>query len=67
MNNKLTISISAPQFEQYQMVTLHWNDEEYPTKIVRRWFDADDGCWSYETTVDQPRLYPEDVLEAREE
>ena len=33
-------------------------------KVTRRWYDADDGCWWYETTVNQPKLYPEGVLEA---
>ena len=28
---------------------------------------TDDCCWSYETTVDQPRHYPEGVLEHRQE
>ena len=64
MNDRPTITIPAPKFELYQLVTLHWNDEAHPTKVTRRWFDADDGCWHYETTVDQLRLYPEDVLEA---
>lgn len=68
MNDRSLIQVPAPKFEQYESVILHWNSQEYRTKIVRRWFDVDDGdgCWWYETTVEQLRLYPEKVLEHRE-
>lgn len=64
MTDRATISIPAPQFEQYELVTLHWNDKTHSTKIIRRCFNADCASWEYETTVGQPRLYPEGSLEA---
>ena len=68
MNNRPTITIPAPKFDQYEFVTLSWNDREHRTKIVRRWLDLDDGngCWWYETTVEQPRLYPEGAIAMNE-
>lgn len=65
MNTRPTISIPTPKFDKYELVMLHWNDQEHPTKVVRRWFDADDGAWWYETTVEQPQLYPEQALDPR--
>jgi hypothetical protein len=61
-----TIQIKAPKFELYQAVTLYWNEKQYNTKIVRRWFDLDDrsdGYWWYKVSNDE-QFYPEDSLEA---
>ena len=37
MNNRPTITIPAPKFEQYQLVIVYWNDQEHVTQTVRRW------------------------------
>lgn len=68
MNSTSKITIRCPKFEQFEFVVLHWNDQEHRTKIVQRWLDLDDGdgCWWYETTVKQSRLFPEGVFEHRE-
>lgn len=67
MNDRPTISIPAPKFEQHELVTLHWNKRfSYSTKIVRRLFNIEWGTWHYETTAGQPLLYPEEVIEHRE-
>lgn len=60
-------SVRAPKFELYQLVILHWNREARHTKIVRRFFDPDDGVdgtWVY-LVSDNDRPYPEGVFEAR--
>ena len=45
--NRLTIEISAPQFDLYEFVTLYWNEQERTVKVVRRWFDLEDDQWWY--------------------
>ncbi|GAC1456914.1 MAG: hypothetical protein NVS2B14_00280 [Chamaesiphon sp.] len=60
-----SIEIPAPRFDQYQFVTLYWNDEVRATKVVRRWYDFDDGYWWYVLNGDD-RFYPGSVLEERE-
>jgi len=42
------MNIPEPRFEQYQLVTLHWNDKEYATKVIKRLYDLDEGVWMYE-------------------
>ena len=64
-----TIQIRAPKFELYELVTLHWNNQERSTKIVRRWLDIDDGgegYW-YKVAGDDQQFYPEGALEPRRE
>lgn len=65
-NNRPQLSIPPPKFEQYESVILQWNSQEYRTKIVRRWFDVDDGdgSWWYKVSEDE-RFYPEGVLEGK--
>lgn len=66
MNKRPNIQIPKSKFELYELVTLYWNDQERPTKIVRRWFDFDDdsGYWWYKVELDE-QLYPEAVFEPR--
>lgn len=47
MNDKPQLQIRAPRFELYELVTLHWNNQERPIKVVRRWLDLDDGGEGY--------------------
>jgi len=47
MNDKLQIQTRAPRFELYEPVTLHWNNQDRPTKVVRRWLDINDGAEGY--------------------
>ena len=57
-----TIQIPAPSFEQYESVSLHWNDEQYSTRIVRRIYDLEENCWLYEVSG-KNGLFSADVLE----
>ncbi len=59
--SNLTIQISAPQFDQYEFLTLYWNEQEQTVKVVRRWFDLEDNQWWYKIQ-DSEVLYPENVL-----
>lgn len=65
MQDKSKIQIRAPKFELYELVTLYWNGQELPNKIVQRWFEidyGDEGEWSYKIAGDE-QLYPEGALE----
>jgi|GEM_PF-2810857 len=42
------MDIPEPRFEQYDLVTLHWNERIYATKVIKRVHDLDDGVWMYE-------------------
>ncbi len=67
MNDQPKIQIRAPRFELYELVTLHWNGQELPTKVVQRWFEidyGDEGHWSYKIAGDK-QLYPQGALEPR--
>lgn len=59
-----SIQLCAPKFELYQLVVVHWNDEQHATQVVRRWLDLDDGegCWWYKVH-NLERLFPEQVIE----
>lgn len=61
--------ITPSQFDLYQLVTLRWNSQERPTKVVRRFFDPDDGndgSWYYSLSVSE-KPYPETVIEPRDD
>jgi len=58
---KLTIEISAPQFDLYEFLTLNWNEQERTVKVVRRWFDLEDNQWWYKIQGSEI-LYPENAL-----
>ncbi len=63
------IQIRAPKFNLYEQVTLYWNNQECRTKIGQRWFNPDDGpsgYWFYKVSEDG-KLYPEEVLEPRDD
>lgn len=60
------ITIRAPKFELYQLVTLYWNQSATHTKIVKRFYDPDDSTWLYLVANDDTP-YPESVFEARED
>ena len=67
MNDKPKLLITAPKFNQDQLVTLRWNNQERITRVVRRLFDLDDssgGSWWYKDLEDG--FYPEGALEARD-
>lgn len=55
------IEIPAPQFELYEFVTLHWNEQERQVKVVRRWFNLDDNQWCYKIQGSEI-LYPENAF-----
>ena len=57
--------INSPLFELYESVILYWDNQQHKTKVVRRWFDFDDGdgCWWYELNGMGDRLYPESAIE----
>ncbi len=59
--NKSTIEISAPKFDLYEFLTLHWNEQERTVKVVRRWFDLDDNQWWYKVQNSEV-LYPENAF-----
>ena len=67
MNDRPKIRSSCEQIRTIRTGLLYWNNQERPTKIVRRWFDFDDapdGYWWYKVTGDE-QLYPEAALEPR--
>lgn len=42
------MKIPKPQFELHELVTLHWNEKQHTTQIVKRLFDPDAEQWSFE-------------------
>lgn len=47
------MKIQKPKFELYQLVTLHWNGHNYPTKIIKRYYDPDLEQWFYQVNIRQ--------------
>lgn len=41
------MNIPEPHFDQYELVVLHWNGQQYPTQIVKRIYDPDKDEWMY--------------------
>lgn len=62
----MKITIPAPKFDLYELVTLHWNDEQRKTRVVARWYNLDAGEWSYEVAGMTKAFYPASALEARD-
>jgi hypothetical protein len=65
-----TIKVPAPKFELYELVTLHWNGIEYPTRIVEASFRLSGHEWVYQVAqcsneIDEERFFNESVLEAQ--
>jgi hypothetical protein len=42
------MTIPDPQFDLYELVTLHLNGKQYQGKITKRLFDPDEEYWSYQ-------------------
>ncbi|MEL7406322.1 MAG: hypothetical protein AAFN00_05090 [Cyanobacteria bacterium J06558_2] len=62
MSDTNLISIPAPRFALYESVNLSWNGE-HKTQIVARWYDLDDGCWSYKCkNMGDEQFYPESMI-----
>jgi hypothetical protein len=58
------ISVRAPKFDLYEIVSLHWNDRTGQGRIVKRWLDFNDELWFYQLDgIGSSRLCPEDALE----
>ena len=60
------MNIPEPHFEQYQLVTLNWNGEQYTTQIVKRIYDPDKDGWMYEVQGIKG-LYCADVIDFKTE
>lgn len=64
------IHIPAPKYEMHEFVTLHWNLQAYPTRIVRCWYRLDTEDWWYQVAavsneIEEDRFFPECVLKTR--
>lgn len=65
-----TIQIPAPKFELHELVTLHWNGIEYPTRIVEASYRLGSAEWVYQVAecsneIDEDRFFYGSVLESR--
>lgn len=58
------ITIPPPKFEQYEIVTLYWNEEQRKTRVVERYYNLDKEQWLYKVG-DSDDLYVGDVLKPR--
>lgn len=62
------MKIKDPRFDQYELVTLHWNGEILPRKVVRRWYDLESESWFYQLSGgnNPPQFFPESLLDEGE-
>jgi hypothetical protein len=64
------IQIPSPQFELNELVILHWNSQEVPTRITRCWYRLDSRDWWYQVAtvsneINEDRFFPEAAIEPR--
>jgi hypothetical protein len=59
-----TVSIPAPYFLLYELVTFYGNGEQIPTRITVRQYDLDKDLWLY-GIGDRDGLFNRSLLERR--
>lgn len=48
MINMNELTVTAPQFDLYEPVTVQWDGVTHHCRVVCRWLDLDNGRWFYE-------------------
>ena len=60
------MEIPDPDFDQYELVIVHWEGQQHVTQVVKRIYDPDKNEWQY--GVQGLRgLYSADVIDFKKE
>lgn len=48
MTKPKRVEIPAPKFDQYEDIWLLFQGQTHPSRVVKRMYDIDAGCWYYQ-------------------